>query len=48
MRDYGGAESIGSVWRAAACVITDARPTSVLGAIAGRLPFAGAIKDPLL
>jgi hypothetical protein len=46
IRDYAGAERIGSVWRAVAGVVTDARPTSVHEHDAETIAFfAGAIKD---
>ena len=46
IRDYAGAERIGSVWRAVAGVVTDARPTSVHERDGETIAFfAGAIKD---
>ena len=46
IRDYAGAERIGSVWRAVAGVVTDARPTSVHERDGETVVFfAGAIRD---
>jgi hypothetical protein len=46
IRDYAGAEQIGSVWRAVAGVVADARPVSVHERDGETIAFfAGAIKD---
>lgn len=46
IRDYAGAERIGSVWRAVAGVVPDARPTPVHERDGETIAFfAGAIKD---
>lgn len=46
IRDYAGADRIGSVWQAVAGVITDAHPTSVHECDSETIAFfAGAIKD---
>ena len=46
IRDYAGAERIGSVWRAVAGVVTDARPTSIHERDDETIAFfAGSIKD---
>ena len=46
IRDYAGADRIGSVWQAVAGVVTDARPTSVHERDGETIAFfAGAIKD---
>jgi hypothetical protein len=46
IRDYTGAEQIGSVWRAVAGVVADARPTSVHEHDGETIAFfAGAIKS---
>jgi hypothetical protein len=45
IRDYAGADQIGSVWRAVAGVVADARPTSVHERDGETIVFfAGAIK----
>jgi hypothetical protein len=45
IRDYTGADRIGSVWQAVAGVVTDARPTSVHERDGETIAFfAGAIK----
>jgi hypothetical protein len=45
IRDYAGADRIGSVWQAVAGVITDARPTSVHEQAGETIAFfVGAIK----
>jgi hypothetical protein len=46
IRDYAGAERIGSVWRAVAGVVVDARPTSVHERNGETIVFfTGVIKD---
>ena len=46
IRDYAGAERIGSVWQAVTGVLTDARPTSLHERDNETIAFfAGAIKD---
>jgi hypothetical protein len=46
IRDYAGAELIGTVWRAVAGVVADARPTSVHERGSETIAFfAGTIKD---
>jgi hypothetical protein len=46
IRDYAGAEQIGSVWRAVTGVVSDARPTSLHERDGEAIAFfAGAIKS---